>query len=146
MCQNQQLQHIIWQQYKSWLKFLFLGLLTIFLLSYFDNFKVFTPINKSYNYFHFQAKYNLSLNWSLPVLLLLQAILKTTFFKTRSRIDKQVLFHNVGSISVPWYNKELYYWYLAKMRYKVDVYLISIWCLYLFNPILMSQSWKIKVK
>jgi hypothetical protein len=59
--------------------------------------------------------------------------------------DKQVLFNYIGSIFVSWYNKELSSWYLAKLRYQVDVYLISIWCLYLFDLILMSRSWKIKV-
>jgi hypothetical protein len=48
---------------------------------------------------------------------------------------------NIGSILVSWYN-ELSSWYLAKLRYQVDVYLISISCLYSFDPILISQSLK----
>jgi hypothetical protein len=46
-----------------------------------------------------------------------------------TRLDKHVLFHNIGSIFVCWYSKELSSWYLAKPRCQVDVYLISIWCL-----------------
>jgi hypothetical protein len=63
-----------------------------------------------------------------------------------NRRDKQVLLHNIRSILVSWYNKELSSWYLAKLRYQVVVYLISIWCQYLFDPILIPQSWKINVK
>jgi hypothetical protein len=63
-----------------------------------------------------------------------------------TRLDKQILFHNIGSIFMSWYNKELSSLYTVKLRYQLDVYLISIWCLYLFDFILMSWSWKIKVK
>jgi hypothetical protein len=63
-----------------------------------------------------------------------------------TRLDKKVLLLNTGSILVSWYSKELSSWYLEKLRYKVDVYLISIWCLHLFDHFLMFQSWKIKVK
>jgi hypothetical protein len=68
------------------------------------------------------------------------------WFEVTSQLDKQVLFQNIRSIFVSWYNKELSSCYLAILRYQVDVYLISIWCLYLFDLILMSRSWKIKVK
>jgi hypothetical protein len=65
---------------------------------------------------------------------------------TLSRLDKQVLVCNIGSIFVSWYNIELSSWYLTKMRHQVDVYLVSIWSLYFFDLILMSWSWKINVK
>jgi hypothetical protein len=54
-----------------------------------------------------------------------------------SWLDKQVLLHNIGSILVFWHNKKLSSRYLAKLRYQVDVYLIS---LYLFDLILISWS------
>jgi hypothetical protein len=73
-------------------------------------------------------------------------ILLLTLKVKYSWIDKQVLFQNIASFFVSWYNKELSSWNLAKMRHQVDIYLISIWSLYWFDHILMSWSWKIYVK
>jgi hypothetical protein len=63
-----------------------------------------------------------------------------------TRLDKQVFLCNKGTILVSWCNKELSSWYLAKFRYQVDAYLITIWYPYLFDFILMSWTWKINVK
>jgi hypothetical protein len=60
-----------------------------------------------------------------------------------TRLYKKVLEELIGSFLVSWYNKKLSYWYLVKLRYQRDIWLMSFWCLYIFDLVLMSRSWKI---
>jgi hypothetical protein len=62
-------------------------------------------------------------------------------------IRQTCTFYNIGSIFVSWYDKKLSSWYLAKLRYQVDVYwylfdeyiyLTLFWCLWVKK--LMSKS------
>jgi hypothetical protein len=126
--QKIELQVMIWLPGKKWLQRLFFGW---WKQNFFNkHIIIYTKVWSKSTYLHNSFK---------KTSLFLQVIQTTP-------LDKQVIFRNIGSILVSWYNKEMSSWYLAKLRYQVDVCLISIWGLYFLTLFWYLQVEKLRSK